>query len=114
MKDLYKKADTDLIKKHVTRAELCSYFCRIIKNDILDEFENKERENTIFMTDLQIANFIKYKGNIALRYIRLSRENNDKFNQWYFEGYLEACYELYCLIKNQIDKELEEMEKEEK
>ena len=36
-------AREDTIKKHMYRAELCSYFDRIIKNEILDEFENKER-----------------------------------------------------------------------
>lgn len=65
------------------------------------------------MTDLQIINLIKHKFKVSLRYIPICVKNEDKIAKTYFQGYCDACFELYHLIKKQIEKEISEMEKQE-
>ena len=67
----------------------------------------------ISMTDLQILKWIQHKFKTGLHYIPICVENDDKIAKTYFQGYCDACFELYHLIKNQIDKEISEMEKQE-
>lgn len=40
---MFEDANPDTVKKYMYRSELCSYFSRFIKMEILDEFEEKQR-----------------------------------------------------------------------
>lgn len=40
---MWEDANPDTVKKYMYRSELCSYFSRFIKMEILDEFEEKQR-----------------------------------------------------------------------
>ena len=75
--------------------------------------EIKMKESTISMTELEFRTLCINEYNNNLRYIKLAKENKDPNAVTYFSGYADAIMEIIRKIDFVIEKETNEMEKQE-